>query len=198
MSNFFPGLVTKYDAIERICMVTIPGFTDEPIPAEILYPLGEKATSTKGAVTEIEIFPGDKVWLQFIGGDVRYPLIVGYRHALKGNTVDWRQWHHKNIGLWADVQMHIDSKGIVTINGADSVTVNTKDAKINATGGAEITSPSVKINAGATSCSGSLSVGGALNVSGGASISGGSGATFSGNMRVNGQISASGSIRENS
>jgi len=57
--------------------------------------------------TEIEICPSDTVWVTFIGGDARYPLIVGYRNPRAGNHADWRRWHHKNIEIIADDELRL-------------------------------------------------------------------------------------------
>lgn len=52
--------------------------------------------------TELEILPGDTVWIAFIGGDPRYPIITGSRNPQAGNSVDWRRYHHKNYELICD------------------------------------------------------------------------------------------------
>ena len=64
--------------------------------AEIEYPIGDKSRLGKWE-TEIEILPEDTVWVDFIGGDPRYPVITGWRNPQAGNSLDWRRWHHKNI-----------------------------------------------------------------------------------------------------
>nr|DAV81115.1 MAG TPA: baseplate protein [Caudoviricetes sp.] len=205
MSGFFPGVVASYDKAKRLVTVTIPGLADTPVPAELMYSLGDRATPiASGLATEIEIVPGDHVWLQFIGGDSRYPLVVGFRNPQAGNRVDWRAWHHKNIMLKADEEIIIDTPGTVRITGSEAVSIVTKVAHVTATESATIKSQSVTIDAPSTSCNGALSVSGALTVNGGAAISGGSGAVVSGTMNVvgaiavQGTIKASGSIRENS
>lgn len=100
----YPAIVREYLAESRTCRVEIPGITDgaEVLPiAEIEYPIGDK--SKGGALaTEIEILPGDTVWVEFIAGDPRYPLMTGWRNPGAGNSVDWRRWHHRNIEMLAD------------------------------------------------------------------------------------------------
>ena len=105
----YPAIVRGYDAAARMCRVEIPGLTDggDVLPlAEIEYFLGDK--SRAGAnTTEIEITAGDPVWVAFIGGDARYPIITGYRNPQAGNSADWRRWHHPNMELLADGTMRL-------------------------------------------------------------------------------------------
>lgn len=56
----------------------------------------------RSTTTGLEILPGDTVWIAFIGGDSRYPIITGYRNPQAGNSVDWRRYHHKNYALICD------------------------------------------------------------------------------------------------
>ncbi len=120
MGGYFPATVKSYDQSRRTCRVEIKGITDgaEVLPeAEIIYPIGDK--SREGGdqnhvhdgvtffPTEIEICPSDTVWVTFIGGDARYPLIVGYRNPRSGNHADWRRWHHKNIEIIADDELRL-------------------------------------------------------------------------------------------
>jgi hypothetical protein len=87
--------------------------------AEIEYPLGDKSRSGANA-TEIEITAGDTVWIAFIGGDPRYPIVTGYRNPQAGNAVAWRRWHHKNIELIADetLRLVVGSSEIVITSGS--------------------------------------------------------------------------------
>lgn len=105
MPGRYPAIVRSYDQAKRTCRVEIPGLTDggDVLPvAEIEYPIGDK--SRDGAnTTEIEITSGDPVWIAFIGGDPRYPIITGYRNPHAGNSTDWRRWHHANIEMLADL-----------------------------------------------------------------------------------------------
>lgn len=105
----WPAIVESYDQETRTCRVKIIGITDgaENLPiAEIEYPLGDKSRSGHFQ-TQIEILPEDTVWVSFIGGDHRYPIITGYRDPRKGNSVDWRRWHHKNIEMIADQEIRL-------------------------------------------------------------------------------------------
>ena len=105
----YPAIVRSYDKARRTCRVEIPGLTDgaDVMPeAEIEYAIGDKSAHSSYP-TEIEILPGDTVWIAFIGGDPRYPIVTGYRNPQSGNTSDWRRIHHANIELLADGTMRL-------------------------------------------------------------------------------------------
>lgn len=168
MPGRYPAIVKTYSQAKRTCRVEIPGLTDggDVMPeAEIEYPIGDKSKSGAHS-TEIEIVPGDTVWVAFIGGDPRYPIITGWRNPQTGNSTDWRRWHHANMELLADTLMKliaggnflIKSGATVTVEaGAElnvtavgSVTVNTDaDATVTAKGKATIKAASIDLNAGA-------------------------------------------------
>lgn len=168
MPGRYPAIVKSYSQARRTCRVEIPGLTDggDVMPeAEIEYPIGDKSKSGAHS-TEIEIVPGDTVWVAFIGGDPRYPIITGWRNPQTGNSTDWRRWHHANMELLADTLMKliaggnflIKSGATVTVEaGAElnvtavgSVTVNTDaDATVTAKGKATIKAASIDLNAGA-------------------------------------------------
>lgn len=96
-----PAVVASYDQKRRECRVHIPGLTDGTGPgisAEIEYPIGDKSKDSEFC-TEIQINKGDHVWVEFEGGDSRYPIITGYRNPRAGNGTNWRRFHHKNIEL---------------------------------------------------------------------------------------------------
>ena len=133
MKGWYPGVVKSYDQATRLCRVEIPGITDggDVYPlAEILYPIGDKSRAGANS-TEIEILPGDTVWIEFIGGDSRYPIITGYRNPQAGNSADWRRFHHANVELIADNEFRITvgaSSIVVTPTGvtitADRIDLN--------------------------------------------------------------------------
>ena len=109
MPGRYPAIVKTYSQARRTCRVEIPGLTDggDVLPeAEIEYPIGDKSRAGTNT-TEIEITSGDTVWVAFIGGDPRYPIITGYRNPQAGNSADWRRWHHANMELLADGTMRL-------------------------------------------------------------------------------------------
>lgn len=132
MPGRYPAIVKSYDKIKRTCRIEIPGVTDggDVLPeAEIEYPIGDKSRAGVNP-TEIEITPGDTVWISFIGGDPRYPLITGYRNPQAGNSVDWRRWHHKNIELIADSEMRLVVGSTSIVMTPDNITISTPSLAI--------------------------------------------------------------------
>jgi len=128
----YPAIIDSVDQTKRLCRIRIPGLTDgaDHLPlAEIEYPIGEKSRHKQYA-TEIEMLPGDTVWIAFIGGDARYPIITGFRNPQAGNAINWRRWHHANIQLLADSQLQLQagnelmiSASKVMIKAASQVTI---------------------------------------------------------------------------
>lgn len=138
MPGRYPGIVKSYDKNRRTCRIEIPGLTDgaDVLPeAEIEYSIGDKSRIGSHA-TEIEILSGDTVWIAFIGGDPRYPIITGYRNPQAGNSIDWRRFYHANIEMSADGVLKLNATTVeinaptVTINGADT-TINGSSLKHN-------------------------------------------------------------------
>jgi hypothetical protein len=127
LTGKWPAVVRKYRATERLVEVEIPGITDgheDPLLAEIEYPIGDK--SAVDPKTEIEILEGDKVWIEFIQGDPRYPLITGYRNPASGNDAGTRRWRHKAVEILAE----------------ETITLKVGDSTITLTGG------SIKVESG--------------------------------------------------
>ncbi|WP_238512695.1 hypothetical protein [Pandoraea apista] len=179
----YPAIVRGYDAGARMCRVEIPGLTDggDVLPlAEIEYSLGDKSRAGANS-TEIEITAGDPVWVAFIGGDARYPIITGYRNPQAGNSTGWRRWHHANMELLADALMNLIAQGDVLIKSGSHVTVQ---------------APSATVQADDTHVTGNLTVDGAIVGKGGLAVSGGSGVSVEGNIGVQGNIDASGTIMD--
>ena len=104
-----PAVVISYDNASRTCRVRIPAITDGGAVgalAQICYPIGDK--SREGThPTEIEIFPGDLVWVEFTMGDPRFPVITGHRCPNVGNQVGTRRFHHEKIHLAADSELKL-------------------------------------------------------------------------------------------
>ena len=146
LSGKWPAGGTSYDAESRTCEVSIPGVTDGAeggLIAEIEYPIGDK--SRHETMTEIEILPGDKAWVEFIQGDPRYPLITGWRNPTTGNSVGWRRWHHANMQLLTDAEMRLQSGGLVHVSAKDSITLQVGNSTITLTPG-DITQLASMIN----------------------------------------------------
>lgn len=109
LSNYTPGFVESYDQATRLCRVRIPGLTDgaEIFPQAMLcYPIGDKSEHT-----DIRILAGDRVWLDFVNGDPRFPIVVGFRPKETDNAMNWRRLHHQNIELQADTDIHVYATG---------------------------------------------------------------------------------------
>ena len=134
MGNYagrYPAIVRSYDGASRTCRVEIPGVTEggDVLPlAEIEYPIGDRSKGTNP--TEIEFLKGDTVWIAFIGGDERYPIITGYRNPSSGNSVAWRRFHHANFELTADGTFRINADKF-ELNAKTSVVITTPDATID-------------------------------------------------------------------
>jgi len=133
MPGRYPAIVKSYDQSRRTCRVEIPGLTDggDVLPeAEIEYSIGDKSRSGQFE-TEVEILPGDTVWIAFIGCDPRYPIITGWRNPQTGNSVDWRRWHHKNIEMLADGTLRLAVGASEIIMTPDSVTIRAPRIDLN-------------------------------------------------------------------
>jgi len=132
MPGRYPAIVKTYNQARRTCRVEIPGLTDggDVLPeAEIEYSIGDKSRAGANE-TEIEITPGDTVWVAFIGGDPRYPIITGYRNPQSGNSSDWRRWHHANIELIADAEMRLVVGGTSVVITPAGITITTPSLDI--------------------------------------------------------------------
>lgn len=177
MPGRYPAIVKSYSQSRRTCRVEIPGLTDggDVMPeAEIEYPIGDKSRAGSKA-TEIEILPGDTVWVAFIGGDPRYPIITGARNPQTGNSSDWRRYHHTNIEMLADALLKLIAGGDVLIKSGSNITVQ---------------APSITLDSPQTTCTGALTVAGAFEFNSGMSGTGGA--------KVAGDISATGSVMDGS
>lgn len=113
-----PAVISSYDPPTRTCRVSIPGITDgaEVFPlAEIEYAIGDRSANT-----EVEILPGDLVWVDFINDDHRYPIITGYRNPRVGNSTQVRRMHHQGIEFTADGTLKLTADNI-EIHGTSSI-----------------------------------------------------------------------------
>lgn len=162
MAGRYPAVVTEYLPDRRTCRVEIPGLTDgaDVFPeAEIEYPIGDKAKDGEH-FTEIEIVAGDTVWIAFIGGDPRYPIITGWRNPQTGNGVDWRRWHHANMELLADQLMNLIAGGDMLLKSATKVTIEAPEVIANCETATVNASSSTTIDTPETSITGNLTVDG--------------------------------------
>jgi len=184
MLGRFPAVVQSYNQARRTCRISLAGVTDggQTFPeAEIEYPIGDKSRSGNFE-TEIEIWPGDTVWVEFIGGDPRYPIITGWRNPRVGNSVDWRRWHHKNIEHLADEQIKRGAGVSITDEAGQTIT-RKAGTTVTETAGSKITfsvgGSSIEITPSAiTFTSPQININGVIAAGG----SGGGTATFSGKI----------------
>lgn len=174
----YPAIVKEYLPARRLCRIEIPGVTDgaQVLPlAEIQYPIGDKSVHS-GYPTEIEILPGDKVFIEFLGADPRYPIITGFRNPTSGNSTNWRRIHHKNIEQIGDLKYRIAVGGSEIVLTPDSITI-----KI---GGSTITLNSASISQTST----------AIGLTGALTNSSSSKANFSGGLQSSEDIISKGVV----
>lgn len=113
----FPAIIVSYNGSTRECIIKTP--MGDEVDAEINYPIGDNS-----ALTEIKINAGDKVWCEYIQGDTRRALIVGYRNPQSGNTTGTRRFIQDEIILEA-------SQSIKFMVGGMLVEVTNSDLIIN-------------------------------------------------------------------
>jgi phage gp45-like len=191
----YPAVVVGYDANTRLAQVKIEPLdngADTVLDAELLYPLGDKSN------TAIEVLSGDFVWVEFEGGDPRYPIIVGYRNKRTGNDDSTRRYHHHGsfeiladniIKIKGNVKVIVESETVEVI--APTVKVTSTTVTVDAT--------TITVNASNTNITslvnitGNTSITGNLAVAGAISGTGGSGASIVGNVTVSsGDVAADG------
>lgn len=94
----YPAVIHSYNEAAKRCMIEIPGMTDGSyIEAELSFPLSDSSTHTS-----LRILEGDLCWIEFVGGDPKFPLITGFRPKNSGSVVDYRRFHHKHFETDAD------------------------------------------------------------------------------------------------
>ena len=200
----YPAIVKTYDQNRRTCRIEIPGLTDggDVLPeAEIEYPIGDKSR-TGQYETELEILPEDTVWISFIGGDPRYPIITGYRNPQAGNSLDWRRYHHKNYEMLTDIMMHFESNETIKADAAKLAEVTSGEA-INVDSAKTITEKSGETISTEAGISISVRAGESIEVSAGSKIklsvggsvieiTSGSVSITSGQISLNGPITGGG------
>lgn len=95
-----PAVVVSYTPKAKTCEIDLPGLTDGA-GARLICEI-ELAIGDRGEDTEIRIRPGDKIWVDFINGDPRYPIMTGFRAQQDVNMVGTRHWEHANFTVIAD------------------------------------------------------------------------------------------------
>lgn len=118
----YPGIVRAYDRDRREIRVEVPGFTDgaQELPiAEIEYPIGDKSPHT-----EIRVLVGDLIWVEFLGGDPRFPIITGWRNPHVGNVTMFRRWHHENIESDADETQKHTAGSTYTVDAGTDILIH--------------------------------------------------------------------------
>jgi hypothetical protein len=120
--------------------VSIPGITDgaDSFPeAEIMQSLGDRSEET-----EIHIVAGDRVWLDFIGGDPKHPVIMGFRTKRTGNELTTRRWKHQNIETEAFETQRHTAETTYDVEAGEAITLTVGDNTI------EITTTLIKLTGG--------------------------------------------------
>lgn len=117
----WPAVVVSYDRPTRQCVVSMEGITNgaEGLIAEIEQSIGDRSEDT-----EIRIKAGDRVWVDFLAGDPRYPIITGFRARNQQNMVGTRHWEHENFTIVADQTITLTAGSKITLKvGASSITL---------------------------------------------------------------------------
>ncbi len=213
MFGKWPAVVTAWDRERRECRVSIPGVTDgaDTMPlAEIEYPIGDKSEHT-----ELRVIVGDRVWVEFIRGDPRYPLITGWRTKRTGNdNTKTRRHHHENFERHADAgDIHDHASDNIrteaganeakqvgqeyTLDAGAKITLHVGGSTIVISGSkVTVTSPKFEVVAPMSTFSGMVTIQGVTTMLGGMAVSGNNGtghaSSITGNTDFTGQVSANG------
>lgn len=126
----WPAVVVSYDRPARQCVVSIPGITAgaEGLVAEIEQSIGDRSEDT-----EIRIKAGDRVWVDFLAGDPRYPIITGFRARNAENMVGTRHWEHENFTLTADQTVVIAAGQSIRLQADAQITLQVGGSTITLT-----------------------------------------------------------------
>ena len=201
----WPAVIESYNPETRLYRISIPGRTDgaEVFPeAEALYPIGDDSRETEALIKN-----GAEVWVEFIGGDARHGLILGYRQRRVGNMVDLRYWKQANIELEAASDFYAHAGESVRINGGQTVDIEAGDTMTLKVGGSTIvitgdgiavTTPQTSFTTDLATFSALVQVAGLLSANGGlAAVPGGGGGSavaITGNVAITGSTTQTGSI----
>lgn len=123
LPSLVPGFVEGVEGNRenRIIRVSFAPYTDgatEWPEAQMCYPMGDDSDNT-----EIRIVVGKPVWLAFLGGDPRYPIIMGARPVYTGNEQSTRRWDHDNFELNADDNYVVNAGKNITLIGGETITL---------------------------------------------------------------------------
>ncbi len=129
--RYLPAVVVQYLPAVKRATVSIPGFTDgaEDYPeAELLFSIGDKSEHT-----DIRILPGDRVWVDFINDDPRFPIILGFRPKETDSVTGTRRWHHVNVEVTADTDMRLQATaGVLLIKAGTKVRIEAPPLEVDA------------------------------------------------------------------
>jgi phage baseplate assembly protein gpV len=127
--GIYPAVITQYlGGDSRIVLVNIPGLTGTSSAEAVLsVPVGDRPSRT-----EQRILSADLCWVQFQCGDVRYPVVTGYRTPEAGNEAGYRRWEHTNIELLADDQLNQTGQTI-SLTATESITLTVGSTSITLT-----------------------------------------------------------------
>lgn len=121
LPSLVPGFVESVEdnRESRIIRVSFSPYTDgasEWPEAQMCYPMGDDSDNT-----EIRIVTGKPVWLAFLGGDPRCPIIMGARPIQSGNEQSTRRWNHDNFELNADQDYTLNAGQTITLQAGQQI-----------------------------------------------------------------------------
>jgi hypothetical protein len=108
--RYLPAFVASYEPGSGLARVRIPGLTDgaEVFPlAELCYPIGHRSEDS-----ELLIRAGDRVWVDLINDDPRFPIIVGFRPMQTGNRVGVTRIEQDAVEIVATGNVQVLSAGL--------------------------------------------------------------------------------------
>lgn len=187
MVGKWPAVIEAYDAATRMYTISMPGKTDgadELLQAEAEYALGDQSEQT-----EVRIELGSRVWVEFLAGDPRYPIITGYRQKNVGNTTGKRYWRQDIIELSADTEFKAHAGQTALIEAGESVTLKVGASTLVLTGDSlTVTTPQTHFTTNLATFSALVQVAGMLSANGGLAVipgaGGGAGASIQGGVSV--------------
>lgn len=130
----WPAFIHSYDLERREIAVTMPQTEggEVPLVAELMYPLGADSR-----YTDIYLEPGMPVWVEFIGGDPRFPLVVGNRTVRTGNNLTTRRQRHDNFEFNAVKRFDVNTE-TAEVQAVKTVTIQAGEAITLLVGGTKL------------------------------------------------------------